>query len=288
MTIERIAEFAGSHGMLIFSVATVAMLVLTMLSWRLIERYGGTLQQSVVHGVKRLLHAMDSRLLSGRLASIEPGEYLVMHVVVGFTVIFIALAVFFELTEALAIDDDLGRFDHALAQTLRITVSDNTYRFFSLITHLGDALVLTVVCTLVALGLAWRRHWLQLAGWLTAVIGNGILTRALKALFQRLRPLHDHGFASADGWSFPSGHSSGALVVYGMLAYLLIRGSNRRWHLPIVLLTIALILVVGSSRVFLQVHFFSDVIAGFCSGAGWLAVCVAGTDLVLRQRRSLR
>jgi membrane-associated phospholipid phosphatase len=288
MTIETLAEFAGSHGMLIFTVATVVMLILTVLSWRLIERHGGSLQQWVVHGVKRVLQAMDSRWLNGRLASIEPGEYLVMHVVVGFTVIFIALAVFFELTEALAIDDDLGRFDHALAQTLRITVSDNTYQFFSLITHLGDALVLTVVSALVALGLAWRRHGLQLAGWLTAVIGNGILTRALKALFQRLRPLHDHGFATADGWSFPSGHSSGALVVYGMLAYLLIRGADRRWHLSIVLLTIALILVVGSSRVFLQVHFFSDVIAGFCSGAAWLAVCVAGTEIVLHQRRSLR
>lgn len=288
MTIENLAEFAGRHGVLILCGSATAMLVLTMLVWRAIECYGNRLQQAVVDAVKHLLRVVDSRLLNGRLASIEPGEYLAMHVVAGFAVVLVALTAFFELTDALAIEDELGRFDHALAQTLRVTVDNGTYGFFAQTTYLGDVLVLTVLSLLVASVLAWRRHWLLLAGWLLAVIGNGVLTRTLKLLFQRLRPPHDHGFAAAEGWSFPSGHSSGALVVYGMLAYLLIRDTDRRWHLPIVLLTIALILVVGSSRIFLQVHFFSDVIAGFCSGAAWLAVCVAGTEIVLRQRRGLR
>ncbi|HVL01199.1 MAG TPA: phosphatase PAP2 family protein, partial [Dongiaceae bacterium] len=167
------------------------------------------------------------------------------------------------------------------------TITENIYQFFAAITRLGDVLVLTVLTIAVALLLAWHKRWLHLAGWLTAVIGNGLLTRTLKAMFQRLRPLHDHGYAAAEGWSFPSGHSSSAMAVYGMLAYFLIRATDRHWHLPITTLGIMLILTVGASRVFLQVHFFSDVIAGFCVGAAWLAVCVAGTDIALRQRRSL-
>jgi len=189
-----------------------------------------------------------------------------------------------ELTEALEIDEELGQFDHALARALRATTSDNTYQFFSIATHLADTLVLTLLCIAVAVGLLWRKHWLYAASWLIAIIGNALLTKALKALFQRLRPLHDHGFAAAEGWSFPSGHASGALVVYSMLAYLAICNTERRWHLLIVLLAIAVILLVGSSRIFLQVHYFSDVLAGFCSGATWLIVCVVVTEIVQRQR----
>lgn len=288
MTIEGLAEFVARHALMMFAGGAAVMLLLAGAGWRLLQHYGDRLQQGVVTTTKRLLRFVDSRLLNGRLGTVEPGEYLVLHVVAGFVVMFVALAIFFELTDALSLDEELGRFDHALAQTLRVTVSEGTYRFFSWITHLGDVLVLTLLCIAVALVLAWRRRGLLLAGFLTAVIGNAVLTRALKALFQRTRPLHDHGFATAEGWSFPSGHSSGALVVYGMLAYLAIRATDRHWHVPIVMLVIALILTVGSSRIFLQVHFLSDVIAGFCSGAAWLAVCVAGTDLVLRQRRSLR
>lgn len=288
MTIESLAEYAGHHALMMFAGGATIMLIVSALFWRLLEHYGDGLQQGMVTTMKSVLRFVDARLLNGRLGTIEPGEYLVLHVTTGFVVMFVALATFFELADEFALDEELGRFDHALAQTLRLTVSESTYQFFAWVTRLGDVLVLTILCIAVALGLAWRRRGLLLAGFLTTVIGNAVLTRALKALFQRTRPLHDHGFATAEGWSFPSGHSSGALVVYGMLAYLAIRATDRHWHLPIVMLVIALILSVGSSRIFLQVHFFSDVIAGFCVGAAWLAVCIAGTDLVMRQRRSLR
>ena len=76
------------------------------------------------------------------------------------------------------------------------------------------------------------------------------------------------------GFSFPSGHSSGSVVAYGMLAYLALRLLPIRWHLPGLLATVALAFTVGASRLFLGVHFASDVIAGFASGAAWLAMCI--------------
>lgn len=63
-------------------------------------------------------------------------------------------------------------------------------------------------------------------------------------------------------------------MVYRMLAYGAIRLTPRRWHLPIVLAAATLIVAVRCSRVWLRVHWASDVIAGFASGAGWLALCV--------------
>jgi membrane-associated phospholipid phosphatase len=96
--------------------------------------------------------------------------------------------------------------------------------------------------------------------------------------------VHDNGLVSEMGFSFPSGHTAGATVAYGMLAYLALRVLPSRWHVPAVMLASALAFTIGSSRVFLQVHFASDVLAGFAWGAAWLAVCVLSVELSRRWR----
>jgi membrane-associated phospholipid phosphatase len=288
MTVENLAEFVAQHALLIFLAGMVVMLILVAALWQIIARYGDRLWRVFNTVAKFSLRVADAGLFRGRLRNWQIAESLALAVGIGFAAVLFILSIFFELTEALEIDAELGRFDHALARALRATTSDNTYQFFSIATHLADTLVLTLLCVVVAIGLLWRKHWLYVASWLIAIIGNALLTKALKALFQRLRPLHDHGFAVADGWSFPSGHASGVLVAYGMLAYLAIYHTERRWHLLIVSATIALILLVGNSRIFLQVHFFSDVLAGFCSGAAWLVICVIATEIAQRQRSVTR
>ena len=288
MTVENVAEFVAQHALLIFLAGMVVMLILVAALWQIIARYGDRLWRVFNTVAKFSLRVADAGLFRGRLRNWQIAESLALAVAVGFAAVLFILSIFFELTEALEIDEELGQFDHALARALRATTSDNTYQFFSIATHLADTLVLTLLCIVVAIGLLWRKRWLYAASWLIAIIGNALLTKALKALFQRLRPLHDHGFAVADGWSFPSGHASGVLVAYGMLAYLAICHTERRWHLLIVSATIALILLVGNSRIFLQVHFFSDVLAGFCSGAAWLVICVIATEIAQRQRSVTR
>ena len=94
-----------------------------------------------------------------------------------------------------------------------------------------------------------------------------------------MRPLRDDGLVLAQGFSFPSGHSSGAVVAYGMLAYIALRFVPPRWHLALVLAAVSLVFMIGASRIFLRVHFASDVIAGFASGTAWLAVCIASVEL---------
>jgi undecaprenyl-diphosphatase len=283
MTVENVAEFVAQHALLIFLAGMVVMLILVAALWQIIARYGDRLWRVFNTVAKFSLRVADAGLFRGRLRNWQIAESLALAVAIGFAAVLFILSIFFELTEALEIDEELGQFDHALARALRATTSDSTYQFFSIATHLADTLVLTLLCIAVAIGLLWRKHWLYAASWLIAIIGNALLTKSLKALFQRLRPLHDHGFAVADGWSFPSGHASGVLVAYGMLAYLAICHTERRWHLLIVSATIALILLVGNSRIFLQVHFFSDVLAGFCSGAAWLVICVIATEIARRQ-----
>ena len=104
----------------------------------------------------------------------------------------------------------------------------------------------------------------------------------MKRLFERSCPRHDMDPLLGHGLCFPSGHTSGAVVAYGMLAYVLMRILPQRWHLPVLMSTTTLIFTVGCSRVFVHAHFPSDVLAGFASGIAWLALVVVFTESWLR------
>jgi membrane-associated phospholipid phosphatase len=102
----------------------------------------------------------------------------------------------------------------------------------------------------------------------------------LKLWFARVRPPHTHGFASVDGWSFPSGHACGSMLVYGLLGYLVVRHTRSAWHIPVAAVTVMLVACIGASRVLLQVHYFSDVLAGWAAAGVWVSLCIAGLEAV--------
>lgn len=203
----------------------------------------------------------------------------------GFAIVVGGAALFAEIAEHLGPDGAVALADEALTAALHSHVDATTLQVFAGLTHLGDVLTLTLLGAAVAL-LLWRRRRRALAlGWVLALGGNAVLNPLLKRIFERVRPLHEQGLVSELGFSFPSGHSSGAIVAFGMLAYVAVRTLAPRWHLPAVLGATALIFTVGCSRVFLQVHFASDVAAGFVSGAAWLTVCILSLELGRLYRR---
>lgn len=208
------------------------------------------------------------------------GGPLLIDLLIGFAAVLLAVAAFFELADEIGLDEGLGRMDAAVASELARSASPAALRMFSWITHLGDTAVQAAICVIVALILIARHRRLLAITWIAAVAGNGILNRLLKALFQRDRPLHEHGWVVAEGWSFPSGHASGAVVVYGMLAYLACRAAPPSWRLPIVITAAMDAMLVGYSRVVLHVHYASDVLAGLLSGSAWLIVCIGAAHVV--------
>ena len=111
---------------------------------------------------------------------------------------------------------------------------------------------------------------------MAAVVGNALLNKGLKHLFERDRPAHWHGVVTETGYSFPSGHASGTLATYGMLAYLVLRLAPPLWHVPALLGAAWLAWMGACSRVLLQVHYASDVLAGLASGSVWLGLCIVG------------
>ena len=217
-------------------------------------------------------------------AGLPQPALLLLGVGTGFAVLVAAAKLFADIAERLGDGARMSLLDEALSLSIRQHVDLGTLQVFTLVTRLGDAGLLIVLALGVA-ALLWRRGRGALAlAWLLALGGNALLIPLLKRIFERVRPVHDHGLVSEMGWSFPSGHTAGATVAYGMLAYVALRVLPDRWHVPAVLAATALAFTVGSSRVFLQVHFASDVLAGFAWGAAWLAVCVLSVELSRRYR----
>lgn len=205
-------------------------------------------------------------------------RWLALPLTVGFVAVVAAVWAFAELAEVVDADHAFGAFDVALSAAIGSSMPVAALQAFAWLTHLGDPVLLTVLCVAVAAALLARgRRRLALA-WVLAVGGNALLNVTLKGVFERVRPLRLPGLEQVSGWSFPSGHSSGAVVAYGMLAYVLMRTLPPRWHVPVVMLATALALSIGCSRIFLQLHFASDVAAGFASGFSWLTICIGACE----------
>lgn len=258
------ATWLGQHATPVFVASLLLVLVATTVAFGAVRRYGG--------------HPMVGRwprpLLVGVCLAIGAGVVVAMG------------SVFAEMLEAFDADEEIGQFDDRLALTLSTELPLPVLRVFSMVTHLGDPIGLTVLVLIVAGLLLARRYHAMALGWVVACAGGGVLIKVFKQIFERVRPVHEHGFAQADGFSFPSGHTMGSVVVYGMLAYLCLRLLPTRWHLPVMLLCTACAFSAGWSRVFLQVHWASDVVAGFALGVAWLTMCIAAIEFARRATRA--
>ncbi len=208
--------------------------------------------------------------------------FLLLHLGVGFAGVLAGAAVFAVIAEAIGAGAPLGRLDQVFSDAVAASTPAAALAVFAVVTHLADPGMQTVVCVGVAWLLRARQHRALAVAWIGAVAGNGLLNTALTNVFERARPVHAGRWVET-GYSFPSGHTSGAVAVYGMLAYLVLRLLPPRWHAPAVLGAAAVVYTTGCSRVFLQRHFASDVAAGFVSGTVWLLVCIVSAELLRRR-----
>jgi undecaprenyl-diphosphatase len=121
------------------------------------------------------------------------------------------------------------------------------------------------------------------------VPGGTLLNVAVKHLIHRDRPLFENPIATLDTFSFPSGHTMGATLFYGLLAYFVMM-SDRRWATKLVSIHLAaiIILLVGLSRIYLGLHFLSDVLGAMAAAAAWLALCVTAVETYRRRKEAVK
>jgi undecaprenyl-diphosphatase len=181
---------------------------------------------------------------------------------------------FARIAEDYLTNDPLARWDVSFARWLageRNTAATDAFR---VLTFFGSPAAALVVGAIVCLVL-YRRGHLAEAAFLPVVLGGcELLNVILKLSFHRPRP--EFAFVHLDTYSFPSGHAMISTAAYGALAYLAwSRLRTRRAHLLLVVGTAVLVGLIGFSRLYLGVHYLSDVLAGVAGGAFWLAVSVS-------------
>jgi len=199
---------------------------------------------------------------------LTPGQYLGLHLTLGLLAAAGCLWLFGGIAEDIVNSDPLVSFDLAVASTLHDLATPALTTFFVFVTALGSLETIALVSLVGAVGFGVRRQWLHLTTWLVAVAGSAALNQLLKALFERPRPYFEHPLMLETSYSFPSGQAMESLVLYGMVTYFgVLAVSTWRTRTAIVFGAALLVLLIGFSRMYLGVHYFSDVVAGYAAGA---------------------
>lgn len=286
-TLERYIGQA-SLALVLFAALFVALL----LAWRWfranedrVTSWVFRIQRKVVgSAVLTRVRERHPKLWSFFAARFARGEYLGLHLTVGLLISIAGLWLFAGVTEDVLHHDPLTVFDIAVLRLLRSHATDLGDRIFSAISLLGSPVAMGVLAAVVGTTLAIKRQWILVSGWLAAFAGAGVLTAALKNVIKRSRPIGAERFLYGESFSFPSAHALGSLIAYGMLAYLLLRVFHRRsQQLLIVAAACVLVVAIGFSRLYLGVHYFSDIIGGYAAGLLWLSACISGLEVVRRR-----
>jgi len=199
-----------------------------------------------------------------------------IRVAAWWSALAVAVLVLAELTDNVVDHDGLTRLDVPWHQWVVDHRTAGLTGLMQAISAAGSTAVLAVVAVVVAGWLAWRRHWRQavLVGVTTG--GAGLLVPLLKNLVDRPRPPVADRLMVEASWSYPSGHALGATAVIGVLTVVAVASVSRQAaRVAVAALGVLLIVAIGVSRVYLGVHWPSDVLAGWLVGGLWLAVCRA-------------
>jgi len=177
-------------------------------------------------------------------------------------------------------------FDSAIIHILQSATPAWLTSLMLFFTNLGSVGVLAALAGLSVLIMFWQKKRWE-AVFLVLALGGGLLFNLLlKELFRRERP-DMHRLIEEGGYSFPSGHSMASFLFYGMIAvFLYLFVVSRVAKFWIVFLAVLIIFGVGISRIYLGVHYPSDVLAGYAAGGAWLVLCLLGLHKLLERRRS--
>lgn len=199
---------------------------------------------------------------------------------------------FVDLAEGLQKESpQMQSVDTEIHSWARETRTDGSTRFFTLLTIIGTPVGLGLITLAVAIPLIMRGRWRWASYLLITSVTGGLLNLQLKAYFARARPLLAEALRDAHGYSFPSGHAMGSAVVFGALAYLAFRiltGWRRR--AAAIAFAFTMIVAISASRIYLGVHWISDVAAGIAAGLIWVVTTTVAYEAFRRIRlvRSLR
>lgn len=212
-------------------------------------------------------------------------EKLSLSLLLGLTAAIGVLVFFGWLTDEV-LEGDTRAFDEATRAAVHQLASPTLTTTMRGISFFGSTQFLfpaSAVIVLVFFFRAWKREAILLA---VTMVGASLLNITLKLAFKRVRPEPFFNLATPKSFSFPSGHSLASFCFFGALAAIVTaRTKSRRFRVLILITTAAIILLIGLSRIYLGVHYATDVIAGYTAALIWIGAVKFVEDQLVRRRR---
>src|SRR6266536_4267633 len=208
-----------------------------------------------------------------------------LHLLAGIMVFAAITLILSKIPQAIINDEPFTAADAQLSAWLHAHRSSSLTSVMFVATSLGSTGIATGISVALGLYLLWRRRFFWFAVLVSSVVGGALLNRLLKYAFHRPRPHFDDPILRLTSYSFPSGHTMMATVLYGVIAaYVFAKTPDRRWRIVIVLSASFLIALVGFSRIYLGAHYLSDVLGAMAEGLAWLSLCLTAVNTMWRRR----
>lgn len=259
--------------------------------WRLIKSVSKSISRAVYHDPEmRKIIARYPRFFRFIKKRLTPDEKFGLGLTFGTIVTLIFIYFFFSVIESFIGQDPLIQSDLRiinLMQIFRIPKFNQFSEVMLLITYLGKwQIVFTGVIVVSVLLFLYKRWHYLVALWLS-VTGGEIFVWLVKNLFERPRPPLIHALAPETSYSFPSGHTFVAFSFYGLVVYFLFRRTKSKLiKIFLIIIGVVIITAISLTRIYLGVHWPSDVLASAASGAAWLTAII--TTLEIRRKFNQR
>ncbi|WP_306854604.1 phosphatase PAP2 family protein [Cupriavidus necator] len=255
-------------------VALLRPLVRWLDRWRV---WGAGALSSRVAARPRRLDAITLRVLEREVAE------LLLVLLAGAVLLGCGSALFW-LAAEVAANADVVRLDQRVFAGLRALRTDWLDLSMVAVTELGGGRIAVAVGMAVFAWLCWRRAWVVALYWAGALLGARACVMALKLARARGRPASI--YSGLESYSFPSGHATSSMVLYGFLAFLMCLRQPWRVRIAVLSLTVVMVAAIGVSRLYLGMHWLSDVAAGYALGLAWIALL--GTAYITLHRPAPR
>jgi len=214
-------------------------------------------------------------------------EFLSLSLLLGLATAIVALIFFGWLADE-ALEGDAQHFDEVTRAAVHYFASPLLTAIMRGFSFVGSTIALTVGTIFVVVQFAMRKWGREARLFAITMIGAGLLNITLKLAFKRPRPVPFFNLSPPETYSFPSGHSLTSAVFFGALAAILAaRIKSKRVQVAIWIVATAMFLLIGLSRIYLGVHYTTDVIAGFAAALIWILV-VRFVEMELARRRKRR
>jgi membrane protein DedA with SNARE-associated domain/membrane-associated phospholipid phosphatase len=262
-----IRVYLGRMGILAFIGGGVTLYLYFVLrkKRRFIEGSIGWINRSLSSHIPRTWKFVRRRL--------SAGEWYGLSLTIGLILFILALFSFGEIAEDVIDKETLFHFDLRIQRLVEGVISPRATEFMVDITNFGGVYLVITIIVVVLTYLLYKGDWWRVFTFFLAAGLGEILLTLLKLSFHRPRPAHH--LTVVHGYSFPSGHAFTAMIVYGFLIYMTWQWSKDKvLAFMISFLLIFLIVFIGISRIYLEVHWLTDVLGGYAMGLAWLALSV--------------